>query len=147
MPLDEWFPHLKATGYQVTSPASPDYNCIAWAATEDIRWWEPDPQGLYYWPETSPREFTLEAYLQAFTNLGYTSTETAALEPGFEKIAIYVNTQGKPTHAARQLANGRWTSKLGRSEDIEHSLEGLEGTVYGLVAQILRRPIGESRTS
>ena len=147
MPIEEWFPHLKTTGYQVTSPASPDYNCIGWAATEDSRWWEPDPQGLYYWPETSPREFTLDAYLQAFLSLGYTPSDTAALEAGFEKIAIYVNTQGKPTHAARQLANGRWTSKLGRSEDIEHSLEGLEGTVYGLVAQILRRPIGESRTS
>lgn len=147
MPLEEWFPHLKTTGYQVTSPASPDYNCIAWVATEDSRWWEPDPQGLYYWPETSPREFTLEAYLQVFISLGYTPSDTAALELGFEKIAIYVNTQGMPTHAARQLANGRWTSKLGKSEDIEHSLEGLQGPVYGSVAQILRRPIHQSQTS
>ena len=31
------------------------------------------------------------------------------LEPGFEKIALYADNSGKPTHAARQLDNGRWT--------------------------------------
>lgn len=140
MSIEQWFPHLTSTGYRVTSPRSPDYNCIAWAADEDSRWWEPDPFGLYYWPESSPREFTVEAYVETFISLGYAPCDSDDLEPGFEKIAIYVNPQGIPTHAAKQMSNGRWTSKLGRSEDIEHSLEGLKNSIYGSVAQVLRRP-------
>ena len=50
-------------------------------------------------------------------------------------------SDGEPTHAARQLPNGKWTSKLGRWEDIEHDLEGLTGEMYGSVQQILKRQI------
>ena len=45
-----------------------------------------------------------------------------------------------PTHAARQFPGGRWTSKLGPAEDIEHELEELAGPLYGEVVLILRRP-------
>lgn len=38
---------------------------------------------------------------------------------------------GIPSHAARQLPNGRWTSKCGQAEDIEHDLRDLEGRLYG----------------
>jgi hypothetical protein len=48
---------------------------------------------------------------------------------------------GKPKHAARQLANGRWTSKLGELEDIEHTLNGLDGIWYGSVMLILKRAL------
>ncbi len=41
---------------------------------------------------------------------------------------------------ARQVESGLWTSKLGSLEDIEHSLEALEGSVYGAVAVLLKRP-------
>jgi hypothetical protein len=50
-------------------------------------------------------------------------------------------TDGEPTHAARQLPNGKWTSKLGRWQDIEHELDGLVGEMYGTVKQILKRAI------
>jgi hypothetical protein len=33
------FPNLFATGYRVTSPTAAAYNCFAWAAGEDDRWW------------------------------------------------------------------------------------------------------------
>ena len=64
-----------------------------------------------------------------------------SLESGFEKIALFVDPSGMPTHAARQLTDGRWTSKLGASVDIEHSLRDLEGDQYGRVALVLRRPV------
>ena len=64
----------------------------------------------------------------------------AAIEPEVEKVALYARA-GEPTHAARQLSSGRWTSKLGPEEDLEHSLEGLAGPAYGVVVQILKRPI------
>ncbi len=50
-------------------------------------------------------------------------------------------TDGELTRAARQLPNGKWTSKLGRWQDIEHELDGLVGEMYGTVKQILKRAI------
>lgn len=45
-----------------------------------------------------------------------------------------------PKHAARQLASGRWTSKLGKLEDIDHALHDLEGMLYGAVVLFMKRP-------
>jgi len=53
--------------------------------------------------------------------LGYVPCADGSLETNFEKVAIYVNSDGEPTHAARQLRNGKWTSKLGNFEDITHN--------------------------
>ena len=82
---------------------------------------------------------------QAFRTLGYEVCENERLETGFEKIAIYAEIDGELKHAARQLESGRWTSKLGGWEDIEHStLAALEGKEYGRVMRLmkrLRRPI------
>jgi hypothetical protein len=37
--------------------------------------------------------------------------------------------------------SGKWTSKIGELEDIEHDgLSALEGKAYGTLAQILKRP-------
>ena len=144
--IETLFPDLTATGYQITSPATPEYNCIAWAASEDAVWWWPDSFGDYYWPADAPRVETLEAFAQAYGTLGYEPCENAAPESGFDKIAVYVDAQRQPTHAARLLANGAWTSKLGQLEDIEHAaLEGLYGAVYGQVGLILRRPASASK--
>lgn len=72
-----------------------------------------------------------------------------SLEPGFEKIAIYAkNVAGKfePKHAARQLDNGCWTSKLGQADDIEHLTAdcitggSTAGSDYGQVVRIMKRP-------
>jgi hypothetical protein len=141
--IEHAFPRLKLSGYSITSPSSPDYNCIAWAASDSERWWEPDPFGLYYWPEEAPLRVTLEAFIAAFETRGYQPCENSHIEFGFEKVAVYVDAEGRPTHAARQLPNGLWTSKLGKSQDIEHELEGVTGSVYGSVAQFLKRPINE----
>ena len=72
--------------------------------------------------------------------LGYTPCDGDVLEVGQVRIALYATTTGTPTHAARQLPDGRWTSKLGRWEDIEHRLPDLEGESYGAVVQIMKRP-------
>jgi|GEM_PF-3681614 len=60
----------------------------------------------------------LKLSMQAFATLGYEVCDNVELEPGFEKIALYAGADGIPTHAARQLQAGPWTSKLGRMEDI-----------------------------
>lgn len=76
----------------------------------------------------------------AYEALGYSVCKDPAYEINFEKIAIFADAAGKPTHAARQLHSGKWTSKLGNSEDIEHALGGISGSKYGVVAVIMKRP-------
>jgi hypothetical protein len=140
--IEKIFPNLSNGGYSLTSPATPEYNCIAWAAGEDEVWWWPDPNNDYYWPSEVPRVETIEAFIKAYEGLGYSVCSNAELENGFEKVAIYINSNGEPTHVARQLDSGDWTSKLGQSEDIKHlTLDGLVGNSYGSVAVILKRPV------
>lgn len=72
--------------------------------------------------------------------VGYAPCADGSPEAGVEMVAIYVRG-GEPAHAARLLPSGHWTSKLGAQEDIEHTLDGLEGTTYGSPVVFLRRPI------
>lgn len=138
--IEKIFPNLLIRGYSITSPLTTEYNCIAWAAGDTDAWWEPDPLYLYFWPDGIPREYSLDAYVNAYETVGYTVCQCPEPEEGYEKIAIYVNPNGKPTHAARQLGSGSWTSKLGELEDIEHhDLEGLHGQAYGTVAVFMQR--------
>lgn len=135
------FPRLVNTGYSVKSPPSQYYNCIAWAAGATDRWWWPDSFGISYWPSSAPRAETLDAFIEAFESLGYMACQDAEYEEGFQKIAIYADPDGRPKHAARQVASNTWTSKLGKIEDIEHALEGLEGSGYGSIAVFMKRPV------
>ena len=129
--------------YRVTSPATPNYNCIAWAAEDDSQWWEPDPWGNYYWPEGIPRICTIDALVKVFLKLGYELCADLEKEDGFKKVALYADDFDNYTHAARQLENGFWTSKIGRSEDIEHEPKTLDLLVpeYGNVRFIMKKKI------
>ena len=105
--LRRYFPN------QITSPETNDYNCIAWAAEDDKRWWEPDIWRIYYWPRKAPRLMTLDAYIKAYETIGYIVCQDGNWEDGYIKIALFVDDQNIPTHAARLLSNDRWTSKCG----------------------------------
>lgn len=141
--LEKLFPALQESGFKITSPQDDTYNCLAWAAGDSNRyWWPADPDGSH-WPNGSPREETLEAFQAAFATLGYAVCASEELEEGCEKVALFVDDRGLPKHAARQLSNGRWTSKLGLLEDIEHDLHALEGAEYGTVVLVLKRPLAQ----
>ena len=137
--LELRYPNLALTEYTVTSPKSQEYNCFAWVVGDQSRWWQPTPEDEFYWVPGVPMEETLSAYIQAYQTLGYATCDNAILEVGYKKIALYVNDQGVPTHAAKQLLTGKWSSKLGWLEDIEHELEGLVGEKYGKIGQVLKR--------
>jgi hypothetical protein len=136
------FPNLKQSDFEITSPSEPSYNCLGWAAGEE-EWWEPDPDGNYYWPDAAPREYTVPAFLAAYESIGYKICDAPEPEDGFEKIVLYQSDEDYPPHVARQLTPGNWTSKLGVYEDIKHmSLECLNGELYGHPAYYLKRPVG-----
>ncbi len=139
--LERLFPNLSVSGYKITSPATAEYNCVGWAAGEADFWWWPSDEVGCYWPANAPLSETIQAFAQAFAGLEYEVCSSSELEQGYEKIAICANALGVPTHVARQLVSGAWTSKIGRLEDIEHSvLSGLEGDAYGKAVLFLRRP-------
>ena len=100
-------------------------------------WWWPESDG--YWPEGVRRELTLEAFVAAYATKGFYPCDNGDLEEGYEKIALY-GKQNVPTHASIRLSNGRWASKLGQWEDIEH--ESLpELGEYGVIICFLKRSI------
>ena len=132
------FPRLTAQNHRITSPATRDYNCVAWAAGDVERWWQP---GVYWLPPDWPDDdFGMGALEQVFAQLGYQDCNLdATLEPGFLKVALY-GSGFTYTHAARQLPDGKWTSKLGKGEDIEHDTpDDVAGGLYGEVAEIMKR--------
>jgi len=128
----------------VTSPKSNGYNCIAWAAGDNTRWWWPVPlRGLNYWPRGIPREETLPAFIGAFGTRGFAPCADSSLQNGIEKVALFARRAGGlliPTHAALQLESGQWTSKMGPLEDINHvTCDAVNGPGYGEVVQYLSR--------
>jgi hypothetical protein len=133
--LEGAFPSLAADGYMMASPKTQAYNCVAWAAGDSTRWREP----RIYWP--GPPGDDLASLVSLFAALGYTPCTGDELEPGHEKVALYADDQGEWTHAARQLTDGWWTSKLGPDEDILHRTpQALAGDLYGQVQVIMKRP-------
>ena len=132
------FPRLNERTHQITSPPDSGYNCIAWSAGDAGHWWEP---GIYWPDQTSQNDYGIGALERAFKVLGYEECDDERLESGFEKVALY-GYGFFYTHAARQLPTGKWTSKLGKAEDIEHNApDDVAGGLYGEVVQFMRRPI------
>ena len=142
--LETVFPGLAGKDYRVTSPKDDVYNCIAWSAGVIDDWWWPDKAGQGHWPAGVPREATIDAFRRMFLSLGFEPCTGAESEPGLEKIALFATDAGVPKHAARQLPTGRWTSKLGIMEDIEHELRDIEGAAYGSVTFIMKRKRAEA---
>ena len=137
--LEELFPNLADSGYEITGEASRVYNCTAWALGITSQRWDCDVPGSY-WPPSLPRDNRIETLMRLFAREGFALCDDDALEPGYEKIALYAFV-GHFTHVARQLEDGRWSSKLGNLELIVHpSPASLDRGIYGNVHCIMRRP-------
>jgi hypothetical protein len=134
--LESQFPNLAKTGYSITSPRDNRYNCIAWAIGDATKWWWPVNK---YWPGNTPRTTAISAFIMQFSMHGYNEVKSDSLEPGVEKVALYADSFMQVTHAARQLTNGKWTSKMGEQFDIVHALTGLDGGPYGAIGCVLQR--------
>jgi hypothetical protein len=132
--LERRFSRLRRGAYAILelpeTGASARYNCKAYAAGF---------RDKYLMPRKS-----VEAEAQFFaTCLGYRPHAAAAPEPGFEKIALYAKGD-RSVHVARQSPSGRWVSKIGAYELIEHELDDLAGEgeyEYGEVRLIMARPV------
>lgn len=154
------FPKLASdTLFNVSSKKDINYNCIAWAGMEDNEFWWPEVtpynklDGVKYnWPFKIKNNEKLQYFIELFSHLGYIeeSDNYQNEHPDYRKIALFIKADSNNpdrllcdcTHAARQLKNGLWASKLGRDHDIEHSNPyDLEGKAYGKLAIILKKKL------
>ena len=138
------FPNLRNERFDPISEDSDEYNCIAWAAdVVDDRWWPHPNPADGYWPITW-RSVERDCFVEAFrVARSYQPCGTDfSLEQSYEKVAYYEKSGGVPTHMARQLDSGKWTSKVGvLGWDIIHeTVHGVEGHAYGNAVLALRRP-------
>ena len=141
------FPNLVASGYKKTSDETSTYNCLAWAVGDTTKWWQPNSvEPGHWWPPLAPAGPQVEIYAQALETLRFKRCQKPRWEKGVLTIALFTKPNGHFAHAAKLLANGKWSSKLGDWEDITHNtLAALEsdGTreAYGKVAIYLRKRI------
>src|SRR4051812_36127262 len=91
------FPGLTIGGFYQNSPATLDYNCIAWALNDtQNHWWpSPWPGRQSVWPAGVPKQLTLSAFRAMFASAGFQACADGTLEPGFDKIAIYGKSNGQ----------------------------------------------------
>jgi len=134
--LEQSVPGLKT--FRIIKPNDDVYNCVAWAVEKTDDWCWPRPR--HYWPEDLTRTETLTSFREMFNSLGFEECDNEYHESGIQKVAIFA-IQGKPTHAARQMKDGSWTSKIGGGPLIEHLLREIEGDAYGQIVMILKRAI------
>jgi hypothetical protein len=137
------FPNLHAGNYEEKGPADKSYNCIAWAVERTDANWDPkegdDPEVRYFWPPNAPSDYQVTSLIVALESVGFVICADGSMETGFEKVAIYADGP-EYMHAARQLENGKWTSKMGKAERIEHDApEDLIGPRYGHVTKFMKR--------
>jgi hypothetical protein len=96
----------------------------------------------YAWPTNRKEPLgqeTIDNFIEAFKTEGYSPCRDGTFEVGYEKIAIFAENTN-PTHAARSLESGAWTSKLGPREDITHpTIASIEGKEYGRAVAFLKR--------
>jgi type VI secretion system secreted protein VgrG len=126
------FPHL-GRHFEVMGPATPQYNCIAWSLGVTDQW---------VWPGDKVADFD-----QLYGKKGYKRQKGLDLrrQSGVEKVVLYgkVRKDGsiQATHAARQLSDGTWSSKLGQQPLIRHlQPDDLDGSAYGKPVAVYTRP-------
>ena len=137
--IDAQFPDLAAAGYAIVGVSSGEYNCIAYAAGETDRWWSHEENARCYWPAPAHRTPSIASLVAVFDALGYEPAADDSVESGYVKVALY-QRNGEWMHAARQMPNGHWRSKLGPGPLIEHDTPAdLAGELYGIVHCIMRR--------
>lgn len=119
------FPKLRGSQFRITSPPDKNYNCIAWVLGKTREFWTPYgtiiPASFppYFWPPNIPQDESIGSVIRLFEEQGYEASNGSEHEAGFEKLALF-QQDGYFTHVAKQRPNGKWSSKLGDLEDIEH---------------------------
>ncbi len=131
------FPNSYIEPFSITSPETPQYNCVAWALDDSEHWWEADED--YQWLNNIDFDNTLSTMQAFFKHFDYEPIDKPNMRNGIEKIALFSNDGINCSHVAKQLLSKKWTSKLGVSHDVIHTLMAMENGIYGDVVMILQK--------
>lgn len=134
--LLKMFPRLNGA-HRITSLCTDRYNCFAFVVGDKKRWWWPD--ACSYWPQSARRDESVASFVEVLGLYGFEACPNGVFERGVEKVAIFAEN-GNTQHVAIQRTdrNGRWLSKLGRLQDIEHDLDALDEADYGKVVCFMK---------
>lgn len=83
----------------------------------------------------------MESLTDVFAGLGYELCDDGIAEVGYQKVALYED-ECIAQHAALQMPNGRWRSKMGQGPLIEHhSPDSLSGELYGTPTIFMKKAV------
>ncbi len=123
----------RAGEVRLTSPATAEYNCLAWALGVDDQSIWPDEDRLNSWPESHPRNDLIGTIVNFLIELGFEEVDHDRRESGYTKIAVHLDNL-EVAHVSRLTRHGWWESKLGALADVQHdhvhSLSDDYGTAY-----------------
>ncbi|TAE72750.1 MAG: hypothetical protein EAZ85_08915 [Bacteroidetes bacterium] len=98
------FPNSKKEPFEITSPETPEYNCLAWAMHDTQRWWDTEDDD--FWIDTN-KDNLLQTLIEMCQKLGFQICDNSQLKQNYEKIALFSVDNQYCTHVARQLNNGK----------------------------------------
>ena len=124
--------------FKLTSPATYQYNCIAYALGMSDRWVDHIDIPWHWWPPVEKGD-SVSHLMEAFRYFGFEECGLDdEIDDTYDKIAIY-EISDDWTHAAKVVANGIYHSKFGSSYDGTHSNGNVLSAQYGNVSVIMRR--------
>lgn len=142
--IKEKWPNLTNDNARTTSEFDRFYNCLGFAVGDSDNWWWPIKKQGIFWPKDFPLINSTPNILKMLNVMfAYEECNSGEFEEGYEKIAIYgIKESYTPKHYAIQTSDGKWKSKLGELEDIEHdTLEALNGFFYGVPIAFAKRKL------
>lgn len=135
------FPQLgNDPNFDILSPQTSVYNCIAWAMEFTDRWVDMERLPGHWWPDGVTRSPSPSALVQAFEAVGFQKTSSNTLEEGFDKVVLYKDAATEQwTHASRIIADAVEHSKFGAAWDGRHSANAISGDIYGFPYCYMKR--------
>lgn len=121
------FPNSIDEPFLITSQPDDKYNCVAWVLGITEVWYEPD------------EDYSIAGVVAFFERYGFKICTNAEAEVGYEKIALFSQDKEEFMHVTKYLEENIWTSKLGFSHDVSHTLESMQGGLYGNVCVFMKK--------
>lgn len=129
--------------FQLTSPFTYLYNCIAYALGMQDRWVDSANLPWHWWPPVH-KGMNETDLVEAFRFFGFEECGMDdSINTDYDKVALYHNADGW-THAARVVGDGIYHSKFGASYNGTHSRGDVLQAKYGNPFVIMRRPKAEA---
>lgn len=125
--------------YQILEgTSSPHYNCISHTLNIKNKWsWPKSVDSDNYWPISNISE-TIDAFDEFYEYHGFTKTNMNKIYLGKNKIVLY-SIGEIPKHAALQIKDDLYESKMGRGEIIRHDPFDIENSIYGNIVRLYEK--------